>query len=75
MYVPILEGSNTGAALPGQEGKDVRLKKEVTINMFLGGAWDNVRGWGEARHPPRWTLLCVSKEDVTAMTTAMVAVM
>jgi hypothetical protein len=25
------------AVLPGQEGSDVRLKREVTINMLLGG--------------------------------------
>ena len=37
-----------GAALPGQDSNDVRLKKEVTINMFLGeGVWQCVGVGGE----------------------------
>ena len=35
-----------GAAMPGQEGNDGRLKKDVTINMLLGWACGKVRGGG-----------------------------
>ena len=35
-----------GAALSGQEGNGVRLKRDVTINMLLGGACGKARGGG-----------------------------
>ena len=49
------------------------LKKEVTINILLGGACGNVRRLGEARRPPRWTLfdeIGWGEEEVVVKTAA-----
>ncbi len=49
------------------------LKREVTINMLLGGACGKARGWGGARCPPGWMLLCSNEEAVVATLTATAA--
>ncbi len=60
----------SGGALLGQEGKGVRLKKgSDNQHVLRGGGHGNARGWGEAWHPPQWTLLCIRKEEVAATMT------
>ncbi len=53
-----------GTVLSGQESNGIRLKRDFTINMLLGGACVEAWGGGGQRCLPRWTLLGSSEEEV-----------